>query len=572
MLLRNIVLTALYALPSSALAADTGVDFSFAQSGWRRMYESGGGTQDEKAVAFARTADGGYVIAAELPGGGANGGTGKRIGLFRLDRDGNYVASGFGDNGKVVKDAWLSSVTDMTIDAQGRIVVVGSTPGQGGAGDFGVVRFNANGSDDTSFAGDGGTSFAFDVTSIDTDDAPTSVLADPDGRIVVAGSVHYSIGEQRFGVVRFNADGTQDSTFGSIGDGHGGSLGTTDKFVDGKDAYASRILRIAGGYYVVAGTSVYSSTDTDFAARIPTPSGGPWSGFVGSATFPVDEPGPGGSLYDTLADAVLADPTTIVLVGSASGRFAALRIKAGTENGSSQYTTLASDPTFVGHAATAGCNDCYVGSTAGSSGQSAAIRSDGRIVMVGDTVQLRRRPGIARRRRKPGRQLLHPRRPGHAAERGRHAGQRVRHRRQRPDRRAEQRLAGLSHAIQAGAVRRLAAGDPRQRRRQHFVRDRLRRRHHAPAIGTDLRRRFRLKRRRAGRFPATAKCPGATSRAWPCGAAAASMRAACRRFPTPPATFTTAPPCSKRAASPSRATTSRSSARSTSPCTPARSC
>ncbi|MFC4821658.1 hypothetical protein [Dokdonella ginsengisoli] len=385
MLLRNIVLTALYALPSSALAADTGVDFSFAQSGWRRMYESGGGTQDEKAVAFARTADGGYVIAAELPGGGANGGTGKRIGLFRLDRDGNYVASGFGDNGKIVKDAWLSSVTDMTIDAQGRIVVVGSTPGQGGAGDFGVVRFNANGSDDTSFAGDGGTSFGFDVTGIDTDDAPTSVLADPDGRIVVAGNVHYSIGEQRFGVVRFNADGTQDSTFGNIGDGHGGFLGTEDEFADGRDAYASRILRIAGGYYVVAGTSVYSSTDTDFAARILTPSGGPWSGFVGSATFPVDEPGPGGSLYDTLADAVLADPTTIVLVGSASGRFAAMRIKAGTENGSSQYTTLASDPTFVGHAATAGCNDCYVGSTAGSAGQSAAIRSDGRIVMVGDT-------------------------------------------------------------------------------------------------------------------------------------------------------------------------------------------
>lgn len=383
--LRNLVLIALCALPPIALAADTDVDLSFAQSGWRRIYESGGGTQDEKAVAFARTADGGSVIAAELPGGGAGGGTGKRIGLFRLDRDGNYVTSGFGDSGKVVKDAWLTSVTDMTVDAQGRIVVVGSTPGQGGVSDFGVVRFNADGSDDTSFAGDGGTSFGFDVTGIDADDAPTSVLADPDGRIVVAGSVGYSVGERRFGVVRFNADGTHDSTFGSIGDGHGGFLGTQDKFAVGKDAYASRVLRIAGGYYVVAGTSVHSSTDTDFAARILTPSGGPWSGFVGSATFPIDEPGPGGSLYDTLADAVLVDPTTILLVGSASGKFAATRIKAGTENGSSQYTTLASDPTFIGHAANAICNNCYVGSTAGSSGQSAAIRGDGRIVIVGDT-------------------------------------------------------------------------------------------------------------------------------------------------------------------------------------------
>ncbi|MBO9662962.1 hypothetical protein [Dokdonella sp.] len=382
---RTLVLTALCALPLSASAADTGVDLSFAQSGWRRMFESGGGTQDEKAAAFARTADGGYVIAAELPGGGADGGTGKRIGLFRLDRDGNYVTSGFGDSGKVVKDAWLTSVTDMTVDAQGRIVVVGGTPGQGGVSDFGVVRFDADGSDDASFAGDGGTSFGFDVTGLDTEDAPTSVLVDPDGRIVVAGNVRYSTGEHRFGVVRFDVDGTQDSTFGNVSDGHGGFLGTEDKFANGRDAYASRILHIAGGYYVVAGTSVYSGTDTDFAARILTPSGGPWADFVGSVAFPIDVPGSGGSLFDNLSDAILVDPTTILLVGSASGRFAATRIKAGTENGSSQYTTLTADPTFTGHPAGADCDYCYVGSTTGSSGESAAVRSDGRILLVGDT-------------------------------------------------------------------------------------------------------------------------------------------------------------------------------------------
>lgn len=385
MLSRAILLTALCALPSVVRAADVDVDFSFAQSGWRRLYESGGGTQDEKAVAFARSADGGYVVATELPGGGAAGGTGKRIGLFRLDRDGNYVSAGFGTGGKVVKDAWLTSVTDMTLDPQGRIIVVGATPGAGGLRDFGVVRFNPDGSDDTGFAGDGGTAISFDDPAATFDESPTSVLAEADGRIIVAGDSAFSGTPTRFAVVRLNADGSLDSAFGNVDDGHGGRQGTLSSFGTNSSAYAAKILRIAGGYYVVAGTSVYSSTDTDFAARILTPQGAPWIDTVGSATFPIDEPGPGSSLYDTLEDAVLVDPTTILLVGSSSGKFAATRIKAGTEDGSSQYTTLATDPAFVGYHTAANCNRCYVGSTAGSSGRSAAIRSDGRILLAGDT-------------------------------------------------------------------------------------------------------------------------------------------------------------------------------------------
>ncbi|MEO5625552.1 MAG: delta-60 repeat domain-containing protein, partial [Dokdonella sp.] len=260
---------------------------------------------------------------------------------------------------------------------------VGATPGQGGLSDFGVVRFHADGSDDTSFAGDGGTSFGFDVSGVDINDAPTSVLADPDGRIVVAGSLDLGNSERRFGVVRLNMDGSIDSTFGDIDDGAGGRRGTDGQFVVNTATYASRILRIAGGYYVIAGTSVFSSTDTDFAARILTPSGSPWASFVGSATFPIDEPGPGGSLYDGVTDAVLVDPTTILLVGTASGKFAATRITVGT-NASNQYTTLTRDSSFVGSAIPSRPNR-YVGNTSSAACESAALRSDGRIVLVGGT-------------------------------------------------------------------------------------------------------------------------------------------------------------------------------------------
>ncbi|MEO7324893.1 MAG: hypothetical protein ABIW82_08700 [Dokdonella sp.] len=366
-----------------ANAADVQVDPTFGSAGWTRLYEPSSGTQDEKAVAFARTADGGYVVALEVPGGGANGGTGKRIGLARLDRNGNFVANGFGTSGRVFKDAFLTSVTDMTIDAQGRIIVVGATPGPGGLDDFGVVRFNADGSDDASFAGDGGTSFGFENGGSNIDDAPTSVLSDPDGRIVVAGSLDLGGSDHRFGIVRLNVDGSIDSTFGDISNGAGGHRGTDGTFVSTKAAYANRILRIADGYYVITGTSVFSSTDTDFAARILTPSGGPWANFVGSSTFPIDEPGPGGSLYDGVNDAILVDPTTILLVGSASGKFAATRIEVGTGSGS-LYTELAVDQSFIGSGIPSRPN-LYVGNTSNASCESAAVRSDGRIMLVGGT-------------------------------------------------------------------------------------------------------------------------------------------------------------------------------------------
>jgi len=110
-------------------------------------------------------------------------------------------------------------------------------------------------------------------------------------------------------VVRLNVDGSVDSTFGSIDDGHGGRRGTTDMFAPGRAAYASQIVHIDGGYFVVTGTSTFSATDTDFAARLLTPDGGPWAGFAGSIVVAVDEPGPGGSLFDTVTTTAAASST-----------------------------------------------------------------------------------------------------------------------------------------------------------------------------------------------------------------------------------------------------------------------
>ena len=370
-----------------APSPDAGIDLSFGSDGWRRMFEPGGGTQNERGVGFARTADGGWIVVAEVDGGAANGGTGKRIGLFRLDRDGDFVLTGFGVSGKRIKDAWLTSVTAMTVDAQGRIIVVGGTPGQGGLDDFGVVRFNADGSDDTSFAGDGGIGVTLEPGSTAFNETPRSVLADPGGRIVVAGDVGIGSADHRVGVVRLNVDGSRDTTFGNLSDGVGGFRGTNMRFKGAENAYAGRILRVSAGYYVVAGTTVYSGLDTDFAARILTPTGSPWADDAGSARFAIDEPGPGGSYFESLNDAVLVDPLTIVLVGQASDKCAATRIKVGNNSlfapdGNPVYDNLAWDGTFIG-SAIVGRPNRFVGSVANSDCRSAAVRADGRILLVG---------------------------------------------------------------------------------------------------------------------------------------------------------------------------------------------
>lgn len=135
------------------------------------------------------------------------------IGLQRWSA--NSVAIG---NSRV-KAAALQSVKAATVDSRGRIIVVGNYQGAGADGvDFGVVRFKADGSDDTSFAGDGGTVVNFGLGQ-GNNDYPLAVAVDRDDNVVVAGSVQRSsVGDTDFGVVRLRAsDGGLDTSFSGDG-------------------------------------------------------------------------------------------------------------------------------------------------------------------------------------------------------------------------------------------------------------------------------------------------------------------------------------------------------------------
>jgi len=118
----------------------------------------------------------------------------------------------FGASGKVSTHFGMEDVGfAVKIQSNGKIVVAGYV-GQPSAGtvDFAVARYNVNGTLDTAFGGTGMV-----TTNFSNNDFGMDLAIQPDGKIVVVGAVGGY--PHDIGVVRYNADGTLDSTFGTSG-------------------------------------------------------------------------------------------------------------------------------------------------------------------------------------------------------------------------------------------------------------------------------------------------------------------------------------------------------------------
>jgi uncharacterized delta-60 repeat protein len=121
----------------------------------------------------------------------------------------------FGTGGKVVFDlpgSSRSTLTDIALQPDGKIIAVGGINDFSQAQDFAVVRFNPDGSRDTSF-GSGGlvtTDFGANTRS----DQARAVAVQSDGKIVVGGEAQSDTFSPRFALARYNPDGSLDATFG----------------------------------------------------------------------------------------------------------------------------------------------------------------------------------------------------------------------------------------------------------------------------------------------------------------------------------------------------------------------
>ena len=214
----------------------------------------GGG---EQRVEFGGEYDAAYDVAIQRDGKiVAAGNGGREFGVARFNADGSLDASFSGDGRQTTSfhPDWDTSAYDsasgVAVQADGRIVAAGT------AGlEFGVARYNPDGSLDASFAGDGTQTTAFGSLWGETGNG---VGLHSDGRIVVVGTCCWTDLGPAFGLVRFNVDGSPDATFSD--DGRQGTVFDPP----GSSASAMDIAIQPDGNIVVAGGTSFEGGG-DFA-------------------------------------------------------------------------------------------------------------------------------------------------------------------------------------------------------------------------------------------------------------------------------------------------------------------
>jgi uncharacterized delta-60 repeat protein len=186
------------------------------------------------------------------------------FGLARYNRNGSLDTS-FGSGGKVTTsvgsgNSWINAVA---LQADGKIVGAGRTV-EGSTPVFALARYNPDGSLDTAFGTGGET-----TTAIGTYATAEDVAVQPDGKIVAAG---FAIsGNETFAVVRYNPNGSLDTSFGTggkvtTGFGPGGysvAFGCALQ-PDGKILVAGYAYDGTKYYFALARYNADSSLDTSF--------------------------------------------------------------------------------------------------------------------------------------------------------------------------------------------------------------------------------------------------------------------------------------------------------------------
>jgi uncharacterized delta-60 repeat protein len=254
--------------------------------------------------------------------------------LARFNADGSVDAT-FGVNGKVVTDlgAHRQDIVGRAIlQADGKILVAGSTDVSGMDWDFALIRYNADGSLDTTFNGTGQARADFGEHSTDSAYALT---VQADGKILVTGASSAN-GSSDFAVVRFNADGSLDKSFGDPAPTppppppppppntaptfHIG----TGKLVTGFAGLGTGVVIQEDGGIVVAGM-FYSQPNSTFGVLRFNPDGTPDTGFNGTGSQTIKFPSGGN---DAAYSVALQADGKIVVAGAALSYTGIARLNA----------------------------------------------------------------------------------------------------------------------------------------------------------------------------------------------------------------------------------------------------
>jgi uncharacterized delta-60 repeat protein len=278
----------------------------------------------------------------------------KNFAVARYNADGSLDTSFDGDGRATVGVASRNDTAwGIAIQTDGKIVLAGESTPTSGAGSALLARFNSNGSLDTSF-GSGGlvTTSGF---------LGRNMLLQADGKIVVVGGGTAN----NFELARYNSNGTLDTTF----DGDGRV--STDISGSNASDTAYGVALQADGKILVAGNTIVSGTTvhSDFALARYNTNGSLDTTFSGDGKLTFDF---FGRSSDSASSVAVQPDGKIVIAGiSGSGRYFSLaRYNA---DGSADTGFNGTGSNFIGF------------NLDGESGGILRIQSDGKIVVGGSS-------------------------------------------------------------------------------------------------------------------------------------------------------------------------------------------
>jgi uncharacterized delta-60 repeat protein len=329
------------------------------------------GSDSAEAVAVAVQPDGKIVVAGTLL---ASNSSGKGIALLRYNGDGTLDTT-FGTPGTGIVTALIGTGSDTAaaalalqpaaLPADAKIVVAGHAF-TGTKTDIVLLRYKADGTPDTAFG-----SLGLVTTPLSSDAAALAIRLQPaDNKIVAAGSVgKLSDSSMDTVLLRYNTDGTLDSTFGVPTFG----FVTTD--IGGRNSFANAIALQADGRIVVAGhANVNSSLNTSDIALLRYSSAGALETTFGA-------PAQQGKVITTLSgfdnafSVALQPDNKIVVSGNTSTAGSAVRVAVLRFDASGLL-----DPTFgMGGLVTTSAT----GPSTVASGNAVLVQPDGGIVVAG---------------------------------------------------------------------------------------------------------------------------------------------------------------------------------------------
>ncbi len=224
------------------LNTDGKLDNSFGSNGIKQIDI---GSNDDKCYGNFIQPDGKILM-----GGIVNNGTIDFV-VLRLNTDGT-LDNTFGNSGKQItdfkgKDDWAFSIA---MQSTGKILLGGYCKSANN-NDYAIVRYDSSGNLDNTF-GVGG----IQVTTVGTsDDYGRGVCVQRNDKILFVGRYKDANGKLSAGLVRYNADGNLDNSFGQNGK-------FTQKFGSGGDDYLNAVgIQPDGRIFIVGFTNINGTFD-----------------------------------------------------------------------------------------------------------------------------------------------------------------------------------------------------------------------------------------------------------------------------------------------------------------------